>query len=113
VALTGDGKVGQEGDGFAPVKSDRYAIALDVRRAEQTESKAAGNSTGTMRHQNTSFISSVLEITRKVNRILPSQLYRNVYRHNPATVPGYTMDSSKLKSRCRKKLKWERSVESS
>jgi hypothetical protein len=61
VALAGDGKVGQEGDGFAPVQLDGHAVALDDRRAKQIQGKAG--------HQNTSLMISVLEIGGKVNRV--------------------------------------------
>jgi hypothetical protein len=39
VAFSGDGNVGQEGDGFARVHRDRHAVALDARRAEQIQAQ--------------------------------------------------------------------------
>jgi DtxR family Mn-dependent transcriptional regulator len=61
VALAGDGKVNQKGDGFAPVEFDRRAVALDMRWSEEIESQAG--------HHCTSLITSVLESRRKVNRM--------------------------------------------
>ena len=55
------------GGGMVTIKRGVYTIwhtiALDVRRAKQIQSKAG--------HHSTSFLTSVPEIARKVNRIIP------------------------------------------
>jgi hypothetical protein len=50
VAFSGDGQVGQEGDGFAPVHFDRQTVTLNLGWAEQVE--------GQVRHPITSVAAS-------------------------------------------------------
>jgi hypothetical protein len=60
VTLAGDGQVGQQGDGLAPVDLERNPVALKTGWAKQVQSQAG--------HHGTSLLLSVLETRRKVNR---------------------------------------------
>jgi hypothetical protein len=80
VLFSGYGEVCKEGCGLAGVYLDGYAIAFETGCSKKMQGKAAGMSIGTRAgmsigttgHLDTSLVTSVLQISGKVNGNLPS-----------------------------------------
>jgi hypothetical protein len=80
VTCSSDGEVCEEGGGFARVYLDGCAVTFETGRSEKIQGKAAGMSIGTLAGMSigttgqldTSFVTSVLQISGKVNEISPS-----------------------------------------